>query len=360
MYTMNDMVGNNRLIITEYSRLVKYMQAESLLLKAGIEIDGVDKNTHGFRLAANKKVLGIIKKLDFKINSSKDVENIAGISTHSYRRIDDIIKNGRLSELDNTYTRDMKDKIKGIQDLFDVHGLGPAAVKKMVTKDGIHNLEQLCRAVENGSITLNRKAMLGLKYFDVQKKKIPRQETTNIMKFLKKNLGKIDKKFVLEICGSYRRGKKFSGDIDVLIYHPDVKTLRKFSADHNGYLKKFVKLLRNANYIVDDITDGNISKKYMGYAKYKAYDTRRIDIQFVPYESRFSALLYFTGPHQLNDYMRLQAKKRDMRLNEYGIYKGRDVDIEKARPMKATSEKTFFDILGMKYLEPKEREIYNN
>jgi DNA polymerase/3'-5' exonuclease PolX len=59
----------------------------------------------------------------------------------------------------------------------------------------------------------------------------------------------------------------------------------------------------------------------MGFSKYQNYPIRRIDIIYVPYESYYSALIYFTGPADFNRSLRLKAKKLGYKLNQYGLYK---------------------------------------
>jgi DNA polymerase/3'-5' exonuclease PolX len=78
---------------------------------------------------------------------------------------------------------------------------------------------------------------------------------------------------------------------------------------------------------------------------------RRIDIRFVSYPSFYAALLYFTGSCDFNKHMRTVALKKRYTLNEYGLYKFSGEIIS------TNSEEEIFDILEMKYLSPKDREI---
>lgn len=82
---------------------------------------------------------------------------------------------------------------------------------------------------------------------------------------------------------------------------------------------------------------------------------RRIDIRFVTYDSYYPAILYFTGSMMLNKLMRTHALKHKYTLNEYGLY--RVVSGEKEEKIVVHSEKEIFDILGLLYLSPSEREI---
>jgi DNA polymerase beta len=149
-----------------------------------------------------------------------------------------------------------------------------------------------------------------------------------------------------------------SNDIDVMIYHPDVKFVRQIfkpeSYDLKSYLELFVDLLTKDGFLLDHLSVDKM--KYMGFCKYKSYPVRRIDIRLMPHNSLSAAMLYFTGPAQLNEEMRLRAKKRNMLLNEYGLFL---VDSHGNRiSVPIHSEKDIFNELGMIYLTPKERQSY--
>ena len=81
----------------------------------------------------------------------------------------------------------------------------------------------------------------------------------------------------------------------------------------------------------------------------------RIDIRFMPYESFYFAYLYFTGGVDLNRNMRLIAISHGYKLNEYGLYKDGSSKDGSSKSVKVESEKEIFDILGLNYLQPKDR-----
>jgi len=87
----------------------------------------------------------------------------------------------------------------------------------------------------------------------------------------------------------------------------------------------------------------------MGFYKYKENPIRRIDIRFVPYDSYYSALLYFTGSAELNKQMRHIAKTKKLKLSEYGLFK------ENGEKIPINNERDIFDKLDMEYLIPRLR-----
>jgi DNA polymerase/3'-5' exonuclease PolX len=301
-------------------------------------------------------VLKILKNYPKKItlDNYKELEEIEGIGKGTIERIVEILKNGKLKELEN-YTNINSEKMKSINDLESVVGIGSVLALELYNK-GIKSVKELKKMIKEKKIEVNDKILLGLKYYGKFEGKIPRKEIdkiyiifksiiTNINKNLKKN-----EKYVFDFCGSYRREKEFCNDIDILVS-------KHGTLDKNfNYLEKIVNLLKepftknnNQPLLVDDITNKNYHTKYMGFIKYKDKNNRRIDIRFVPFESYYSALVYFTGSMELNRKMRSIAKKKNLKLSEYGLFKKNGDKIE------IKSEEDVFDALDIAFLEPNER-----
>jgi DNA polymerase beta len=353
------MSNPNETIIDEFRKLTK--QAEAELLSAHLEEDSKGVVTQGFRVQQLKRVLSILKKYPTKINSAKDLEGIAGIGKGSLKRIEEILSSGNLSEIETKFTPEKQKLIEGIQDLEKVIGIGSKRAKQFVTKNKITSVEQLIREYREGKIHLNDKILLGLKYYGVVQTNIPRAEIDEINVYLQKVAKSIDKELGFIICGSYRRGRLTSNDVDCLIYHPTITKQKQL--DHlnvyklQNYLKLFVDKLMEDKFLIDSLTDKKIATKYMGFGKFGSKPVRRIDIRMIPIKSYYSAILYFTGPVELNTAMRRAAIKRKMLLSEYGLYK-LDREGGKIR-IPTNSEAEIFELLGMTYLTPVQREEFN-
>ena len=191
---------------------------------------------------------------------------------------------------------------------------------------------------------LNYHQLIGVKHYFNIMKKIPRSEMMKIEKVLKKALNIMNPELVLTICGSYRRGRAESGDIDCLITHPKITT-----SDNVVLLGNIVKGLTNCGFLVDHLTE-NGGTKYMGLCKI-AETPRRIDIRIIPWDSYPYAILYFTGSKNNNTDMRIVAKKKGYKLNEYGMESILDHSM-----VKCNTEEDIYEYLGMKYLTPTERD----
>jgi len=192
---------------------------------------------------------------------------------------------------------------------------------------------------------LNYHQLVGVKHYHNIMKKIPRDEIVKFEKILGKLLKKMNDGLILTICGSYRRGRKESGDIDCFITHKDI-----VSKNNQEMLNDIVSVLTKCNILVDHLTEYG-GTKYMGMGKIGEIP-RRIDIRVIPWEAYAYAILYFTGSKNHNLKMRNQARKLGYKLNEYGME-----NIMDHKLVKCETEEQIFEVLGMEYMDPTQRDI---
>lgn len=349
----------NENIIKEFQRLIAFKKSEK---EEFIKIkDTKNITAYNFRLKQLNSVLIILKKYPDKITlkNYQELKDIDGIGANTIQRIKEILESGKLAEL-NDFEDLSIEKEKIIEELEEVIGIGRVMATEFYN-EGIKSVKMLKQKIKKKEFVVNEKIELGLKYYGVYKKNIPRDEIDEINKLIKKAISKMnshykldkESKYIFQICGSYRREKPTSGDIDVLISKLDLKD---DTDDNINHLERVINTLKNdlkenddKPLLIDDITDKNYETKYMGFAKYKQNPVRRIDIRFVSYDAYYSALLYFTGSAELNKKMRTIAKKLNLKLSEYGLFK------EDGTKIKINSEEDFFQKLDLPFIEPKYR-----
>ena len=342
---------SNKLLVEQFTFLVNQIKFDL----TDKELNKKEKNKISFSLRHFKKIIGILKSYPDKITSGNDLKDISGIGKGTIDRINEILKNKKLKEVDSSKINKINKKNNIIDDLASVINIGPKVAAQLYEKYNLKSVDDLKKKVENGKIEVNDKIKMGLKYHGKVKLKIPRKEMDLYVKELEKYIALIDKDLVLTVAGSYRREKKTSNDIDVLITHKNVKTNKEYEKLGTNYLNEFVEFLKKKKMIVDDLTDTNNLTKYMGFSRLPRKSIRRIDIRFVPYKSYHSALLYFTGSYELNTQMRQIAKSLGYKLNEYGLFKIKEDGSISTRMTKVNSEKDIFKKLKLDYIEPKER-----
>lgn len=317
------------------------------------------KNTTGpnnkkdqIRIGRFREAIKSLREFEGEIISGSQAKKLSGIGNGIAQRIDEIIQTGTLSELSIKPEVNIKDLI--IKDLMSITGIGHSNAVKFADKgvSGIHDLQQ---KVEQGLIKVTHHMQIGLKYHNDFQQKIPFQEISELSQKMKTDILKEFPNLLIEVCGSHRRQKQFSGDIDVLITDPMIISELDITNSQISHLKKIVILLKESGFIDSDLTENGCTK-YMGVCKHPKYQIgRRIDIRFVPYESFYPALLYFTGSMMTNKLMRTIALSKGYTLNEYGLYHYSNG--VKGQKIPTLSEKEIFDHLHIKYLSPKDREI---
>lgn len=341
----------NELLIQIFSELIKINKYLSETSN-----DSTFKIQNEFRIRSLKTGLRVIKTFPISITSVNQLNNIPGVGKGIKDRIDEILKTKKLKELEqlcltiDCKNLNKKDTIK--DQLLSVIGVGESLANRLIKDYKIETIKQFFDLVSTNSerikkIKVSNTIKLGIKYYNKLKLNIPRQEITKTLDFLLKEISILDDTIIIQICGSYRRQKLTSSDIDLLVTTPTILT--ENLEEEKLVIQKIVKKLHDVRFLIDDITSDS-TNKYMGFCKYDKLPIRRIDIRFIPFLSWYPALLYFTGSKEFNQILRNKAKKLGYKLNEYGLYKGtKNIYVE--------SEEEIFQILDEKYLEPQERNF---
>lgn len=301
------------------------------------------------------KAIAVIEKLPFKIESVDQVKHLPAIGKSMQDHIQEIVNTGKLSKLEHFET---DEKVRTISLFGEVWGIGPATALKLYEK-GHRTLEDL---KHEDSLTNSQR--LGLKYFDDIKTRIPRHEVQE-MELLLQNAAEEILPGVMVVCGgSYRRGKTSCGDLDVVITHPDGKS-------HIGFLRKYVKRLKDMKFLREDLVFSNHSEEgtdagvdtYFGLCTYPGRELRhRTDFKVYPRDIYAFGLIAWTGNDVLNRRLRLLAESKGYRLDDTGLFPATQSSSSK-RGTKASSslhfktEKEVFDFLGFPWLEPHERNL---
>lgn len=264
---------------------------------------------------------------------------LPGIGPGIAAKIQEFISTGAVAELEKLRA---DPQVVAYKSLTGIAGVGPATAKRWIG-EGIQDVNSARRAVEAGTLTVNHMQQLGLEHYDDLRQRIPRAEVTAIGAAIKAHVIGADPNAIFEIAGSYRRGAESSGDIDILITNA-----RVFDDD---LLHKIAELLRADRAFIGELSAG--SERLTFLYRWNGI-VRQVDLLNITYRSYYAALIYFTGSWEFNQRMRTLAKKKGFRLNQAGLFRIND---RTHTPIPASSERDIFDLLGMPYIEPKERTI---
>ncbi|KAJ8261464.1 hypothetical protein COCON_G00171870 [Conger conger] len=313
------------------------------------ELANYEKNVNRaiHKYNAYRKAASVISKYPQKIKSGTEAKKLDGVGAKIAEKIDEFLATGKLRKLERIRNDDTSTSINL---LTRVTGIGPAAARKYV-EDGVQTLDDLKKIQHK----LNHHQQIGLKYFEDFEKRIPRAEMKEMESLILKELKMVDPQYIATVCGSYRRGAQSSGDIDILLTHPDFTSQ---SEKQPRLLHAVVDHFESMGFITDTLSKGD--SKYMGVCQLargkeeEDYLYRRIDIRLIPKDQYYCGVLYFTGSDIFNKSMRTRALEKGFTLNEYTI-RPLGVTGIAGEPLPVDSEKDVFDYILWRYREPKDR-----
>ena len=291
-----------------------------------------------FRAKAYRQAAESIMLFPNDITDPKQLQGVKGIGKTIMNKLNEYVETGTLKVLE-------RERTNPLNQLTKVYGIGPKKAKELIEK-GITSIADLQK--NQDLLTDNMK--IGLKYFDDIEARIPRSEIDVYKKQLTTIFNKVTPKGSdFQIVGSYRRGAKTSGDIDIIITNDNND--KKAFDDFLDYLIK-------NKIILEVLSRGKTKSLTIAELPQKTDQTRprRVDFLYTnPTEFPF-AILYFTGSKAFNTVQRQRALDLGYSLNEHGLYKMQQGQKgEKLKDIKFLDEKSIFNFLKMKYLEPHER-----
>ena len=247
-----------------------------------------------------------------------------------------------IKELYSTEKLEMYENLRssipeGIFDILKIPGVGPKKVKILYEKLGIKSvgeLEYACienRLVELEGFGVKTQANI-LKGIELLKK-FKGQFLFGDVYFdavaVRENIIKSGLAIECEIAGSLRRKKEIVKDIDIVASSNNPKELMEF----------FSKL-----DAIEEVTE-------FGDTKSSAVmkNGMKIDIRVVK-EAEFPYVLnHFTGSKEHNTAIRHRAKSMDIKVNEYGLFRGEEF-------INCKNEEEIYKTLGLSYIPPELRE----
>ena len=295
-----------------------------------------------FRISSYEKILKKLKSYSKPIRNVSDVDGIEGIGKSTKEKIDEILKTGKLQMLDEI---EKNPEYKAIYEMLTIWGIGVEKAQEIVLEKKIYSIPHLKKAFKNKTISLNEQQQKGLEYHQQLSERIPRKEITNLTKWIQQKINK----FGIEVvnAGSYRLGKKESGDIDLLFVKNNIK-------NHTSYAK--AELFQN---VIDDLRDIIVYIFSQGHEKLIAIiqnpltnKIRQMDILMIDEKELPWYLLYFGSDKEFSKKIRKIAIEKGYKLSEKGLFdrkSGKRIDFH------PKNEKEIFTFLQIPYIPPSKR-----
>jgi len=285
--------------------------------------------------SAARRIKEEIHPIIKKKASEAEFKKLPGIGVAIAGKMMEYIETGKIEYLEGL----RKQVPKPVRELLDIPHLGPIRVRDLYINLGVKNKKDLLKAAKSGAIDklpgFGEKLVASiLEAMEKGQEKKHRHERAEVEPIAKQMIGLLTKMKgvrTAEVAGSYRRGEKTVGDLDILV----------IGDLDNSALEKVVRKT------FPDITILGSGETKVSFVIFP--NNLQIDIRFLPKESYGAALLYFTGSKDFNVMMRKKAIELGYLLNEYALFKDGEY-------YKGETEQEVFEALGMKYVEPTKRK----
>jgi DNA polymerase (family 10) len=249
---------------------------------------------------------------------------------------------GKIRDLAETGTTPMLEELTASTppialELMQVPGLGPKRIGKLIQQLHLQTVEQLqsdalagrVRRIPGFGAKLEAYLLETLKARKLKNTRVRLATAAAVGKPLLAYLKRCPGISQAVIGGSYRRAQETVGDLDIL-------AAAERGTDAIAWFKAYPEI-----------------------AKIEAAGTTRatvflrsglqVDLRVVAAESFGAALHYFTGSKAHNIAVRGMGRERGLKINEYGVFRGR-------RRIAGKTEEEVFASVGLPYIEPEMRE----
>ncbi len=298
-----------------------------------LEID----NANPFRVRAYRNaartVRGLGKNLATLVQQGRDLKSLPGIGRDLAAKIEAMLDTGHMAALDELH----KKLPASLEDLLRIPGMGPKRVQTLYHKLGIKSLPQLERAARSGRLRelpgfgskLQQQILDAIAAHRVAEVRWLRAQAAVYAEQLVAYLKAIPGVNEVVVTGSYRRGNETVGDLDIVV------TAAKPDPVMQGLVAyPDVKQVVSSGSTRSSVILGN---------------GLQVDVRAVKQHSLGAALHYFTGSKAHNIQIRRLGQKRGLKINEYGVFKGK-------RLVAGNTEQQVFRSVGLPWIPPELRE----
>ncbi|MCG2703001.1 MAG: DNA polymerase/3'-5' exonuclease PolX [Candidatus Omnitrophica bacterium] len=295
------------------------------------------KDENFFRIRAYRRAAQNIENIadDINVLAREQRLNIPGVGADLARKIKELVETGRLAYFE-TLSQSLP---AGLLQIMTIPGVGPKTTKLLYEQLKIDSVDALEKAAKNHEIAglfgLKEKTeeniLKGIALIRQSHEKILLPEAMRIAGLIIADIKKVKEAKQISIAGSLRRQKETVRDIDILVG----------SNQPQKVTDAFMRSEVAAEVLARGATKSAI----------RTHEGIQVDMRVVAPDSFGAALVYFTGSKEHNIRIRELAKKKKLKINEYGVF-----EEEGGRCLAGRTEEDVYRILGLVYIEPELRE----
>jgi len=267
------------------------------------------------------------------VEAGEDLTRLPGIGRNLAEKIHEYLDTGHCRALEKLSRKVPAD----LSELLKLPGLGPKRVHALYHELDIHTREQLERAARDGLIQQlpgfgAKTETRILEALQAHSNGVPRfklavagRYAESLLAYLRGGPGVKQ----LAVAGSFRRAKETVGDLDILVTARNGRAVTEYFVAYDE---------------VDSVVSSGSTR-----ATVILRSGLQVDLRVVPEASYGAALYYFTGSRAHNIAVRTLARKRGLKINEYGVYRG-------DRRIAGKTEREVLKSVGLPWIPPELRE----
>lgn len=291
-----------------------------------------------FRIRAYRRAAEVVRAYaqdlaEMHEKNDAEIDKIPGIGKELHAKIIEFITSGKIQMHEDL----LKKLAPGILKILKVRGVGPRKAKMFFEQLDIDSVEKLKSAAESGTLAglpgmgeKSEKAILAsLAQSTFLQTRIPLYIAVPQAEAYVEYMKKCSDVKKVAYAGSTRRRVDTVGDLDILAVGKNAEKMSEHFTKFPGVKQVLAKGETGSRVIVE----GNL----------------QVDFRVVKEESFGSALYYFTGSKLHNIKTRTIALKKNLKINEYGIFKGE-------KNIASKTEEDIFKAIGLPYIPPEIRE----
>ncbi|MEO2048894.1 MAG: helix-hairpin-helix domain-containing protein [Pirellulales bacterium] len=275
------------------------------------------QNANPFRIRAYRngarKIADLSEPLAACVASERLTE-IEGIGKDLAAKIESLLTTGSLPLLDQL----LAEVPASLLLLIRIPGLGPKKAAVLHRELGIDSLDDLHAACTHGKLqTLKgfgakteQKILKGIGLVQRSLERMRWTDADQIATRLLQHMQGVQGCGQMEMAGSYRRGCETVGDLDLLVEAP------RGSVEAQQVMDRFASF----DQVEETIARGDTKMAV------RLDCGLQVDLRVVPQESFGAAWQYFTGSQTHNVELRSRAKRRGLKVNEWGVFRTEEVD----------------------------------